>query len=520
MSRRQRRERRNRRQRHAEPRGLRTRQSLITGATVTAGALAGFTSSAAAAEFQVDNLSDNPLLNGCNPTTPNDCSLRGAVNAADSGGDAIDNITFQSGLSGQITLTNGQIPILTEIYFLGPGANTLRISGYSSDRIFNIDEGTAGTPVGIYDLSLMYGHATTGSGNGGDGGAIYNRDAQLKVVRSILSKNTSDHYGGAVFERGDFNNGYSDYFVDSTITSNTAAAAGGGLYSAQSLGTIENSTVSGNHSTGGVGGGGVASFTDTIVNDSTIANNTALRGGGVFVYTDGRYDDLANTLVADNTATVYGPDIFGSFNAQFSLVENPSAVTNFNSVVAGSNITGVDPQLNGLTENGGPTPTQLPAVTSPAIDQGKRAGPGRDQRGLPRPFDVPTIPNSAAGGDGSDIGAVELQAGELPSNAFALGKVKGKTLPVSVGVPGTVSVVDAASPLRAGAAKVKKLLKPSSASGGPPRISVKLLLTKLAKQKLRQKGKVRVNARITFTPNRGIPKAITQKLKIKGKRKK
>ena len=87
---------------------------------------------------------------------------------------------------------------------------------------------------------------------------------------------------------------------------------------------------------------------------------------------------------------------------------------------------------------------------------------------------------------------------------------------------GGVSVSDAKAPLAASAGKKKKklLLNPSSGSGGPPTISVKLRLTKLAKQKLREKGKVTVNARITFTPNRGIPKTVTQKLKIKSKKKK
>ena len=131
MSRRQRRERRSRRQRHAEPRALRTRQSLITGATVTAGALVGFSSTAAAADFQVDNLGDSGLDAQCT-SAPADCSLRGAVTTADSGGDAIDHITFQSGLSGQITLTGGEILIQSGIYFYGPGASTLRISGNNS----------------------------------------------------------------------------------------------------------------------------------------------------------------------------------------------------------------------------------------------------------------------------------------------------------------------------------------------------------------------------------------------------
>jgi hypothetical protein len=109
-----------------------------------------------------------------------------------------------------------------------------------------------------------------------------------------------------------------------------------------------------------------------------------------------------------------------------------------------------------------------------------------------------------------------------PSNSFSA-RVSGRTLLVSVSAPGTVSVADAASPLSASAAKKKRglKLKPSSASGNPPTISVSLRLAKLAKQKLRRKGKVTVNARITFTPEApGFANTQTAKLKIKGKKKK
>lgn len=109
------------------------------------------------------------------------------------------------------------------------------------------------------------------------------------------------------------------------------------------------------------------------------------------------------------------------------------------------------------------------------------------------------------------------------SNAFTAA-VKGKRLLVSVSAPGTVGVVDASTRLNAETAKKNKKkrpkLKPSSASGGAPAITVPLLLNKVAKQKLRRTGKVKVRANITFTPNRGFASTQTQKLKIKVKRKK
>jgi len=46
---------------------------------------------------------------------------------------------------------------------------------------------------------------------------------------------------------------------------------------------------------------------------------------------------------------------------------------------------------------------------SPAVDKGNSFGLTADQRGAPRPFDFTSVGN-ASGGDGSDIGAVELGA--------------------------------------------------------------------------------------------------------------
>ena len=105
-------------------------------------------------------------------------------------------------------------------------------------------------------------------------------------------------------------------------------------------------------------------------------------------------------------------------------------------------------------------------------------------------------------------------------NTFSFA-VKGRKLSVSVKTSGAVSVSDAAAPLSASAAKKKKrkpLLKPSTASGGPPTITVPLRLTKAAKSKLKKKGKVKVRARITYTPQ-GLPGtqtlANTQTAKLK-----
>ena len=101
------------------------------------------------------------------------------------------------------------------------------------------------------------------------------------------------------------------------------------------------------------------------------------------------------------------------------------------------------------------------------------------------------------------------------SNAFSF-FVRGRKLIVKVQASGKVSVRGVRS--RASTKRPRQLLKPSSASDGPPAIVVRLRLSKAAKQQLRRRGKVKIRARITFTPDGGLPNAKTAKLKIKGRK--
>jgi hypothetical protein len=73
-----------------------------------------------------------------------------------------------------------------------------------------------------------------------------------------------------------------------------------------------------------------------------------------------------------------------------------------------NSLSGVDPMLGPLAANGGPTLTHALLEGSPAIDKGNSFGATTDQRGLVRPSNFVGIPD-ASGGNGSDIGAFELQ---------------------------------------------------------------------------------------------------------------
>jgi hypothetical protein len=136
----------------------------------------------------------------------------------------------------------------------------------------------------------------------------------------------------------------------------------------------------------------------------------------IFIPTDlpGGTLDFQNTIIAGGFLVGSGgtgPDINGAgFNSlDYNLIQDPTSGT-----ITGTtthNITGVSPLLGPLQDNGGPTPTMAPLFGSPVIDAGNAAA-GVDQRGFPRPVDLASIPN-AAGGNGSDIGAVEDQTAPI-----------------------------------------------------------------------------------------------------------
>jgi hypothetical protein len=525
------------------------RRQATAGAGLTIGATLAFGGVAhGACTCTVENLEE--------PTDAGTTTLRQAIESAQLPANAGSTITFASGLSGTITLSSTLPTIIQPTTIVGPGAGQITIDGNDSYRDFYVNTlpgdqvsisgltiadgntaafGGAGILVNHGNLRLDHtvvtGNETTGAG----GGVAMITGGSLNIESSTISGNIGSR-GSGVYTAP--TSGTVSTIRSSTISGNSGADFGGGIYfDFTSPATLENSTIYDNSAENSGGGvyhyGAPPGDPGLTVTGSTITHNTADRGGGLASYGGETATDLytqpiiRNTIVSGNTA-IDGPDVSGSFvadpftsiTAAFSLIGSVDPNSPLNQT--GPNLLGQDPQLGPLADNGGPTQTQKPAISSPVIDQGASFGLGSDQRGLGRPVEVPTIPN-AAGGDGSDIGAVELQPSELPSNSFNA-KVKGKKILVTVSAAGSVGVADAKAPLSASEAKKKKkkkrklFLKASSGSGVPPTITVALRLTKLAKQKLRQKGKLGLKARITFTPNRGIPSTKSVKLKVKGKK--
>lgn len=392
-------------------------------------------------------------------------ALIAAINAANANGPGADVINLETGtytlsevdnqyvyvvnMDGQdITWgggPNGLPPVLGDLTINGNGSFIQRALDAPNFRLFMV----AGK-LTLNAVTLLHGRLTDPSivFAGTMGGAIFN--ANELILNDTTLANNKASAGGAIANRGPAG-GASLFYV--TITDNQATQDGGGIYnSGYSSLIVENSTISynnvgdpevsgqglgggistngsgtvnihassiiGNQTTdNGLGGGmyvisGLGLLVD-ISRDSTISNNYAHQGGGI--YSGSSTFRLTNVTLADNL----GAGIFtgnGTLSFQNVLLSNnqggncvtlsPQA-TNY--VSQGNNldtdgscnlqtihdIDNVSAQIAPLGDNGGPTLTQALLQSSPAINAGNNAVcSAHDQRGASRQ-------------DNCDIGAFE-----------------------------------------------------------------------------------------------------------------
>jgi len=292
----------------------------------------------------------------------------------------------------------------------GQGVGTLIVES----SVFNGNSGSNGGAIGTQDEnvtisnSTLVGNSATGTGgnpgNGGDGGAMSYDGAHVSwtMCGDTFRQNHANAAGGAVFrvayndeavtiDRSTFDDNSVDpttgnagglYLEYATITmtattiSNNSANFGGGIWIGHdAIAQLTNDTISGNSANMGGGVWFAGGVTGTLLN-VTVASNpgNGMAGGDTGV-------TLQNTLVSGNT---HG-DMEGE--AQCDHTHTGASVNMENPLDPSSPCTTAvvvaDPQLGPLQSNGGTTGTMAPAAGSPAIGQGTGC-PATDQRGQPR----------------------------------------------------------------------------------------------------------------------------------------
>jgi hypothetical protein len=300
--------------------------------------------------------------------------------------------------------------------------------------------GAAGIGGAISTVGKLYVYECTFLGNlaaGGNGGAGTNASSSFNGSKG---GDAADAYGGAIYVEyhGDspaitaanctfFNNlargGVGGRGGDGLLAAHGGDggkggnANGGALYHADlncqlgDCGNMTHCTVSQNYLQPGFGGaGGIGNI------NGTPGANGAGSGGGLCLRP--QFFEVGNTIVAGDgclgAAACTAPDVQGAVASQgFNLIgaDDCNNCSGWTVVAPGLDQRGtvaipLDPRLGLLQNNGGQTPTMAPLAGSPAIDFGGPTSYSTDQAGQIRPVIVAGIQN---GGDGSDIGAYELQ---------------------------------------------------------------------------------------------------------------
>lgn len=375
-------------------------------------------------------------------------TISGNTAQATSGGGGIYNV------GGALTINNSTVSSNSSTALSGRGGGISILSTTQPTSITNsqITNNSSSGKAGALALktsaaggSLTIDHSViTGNTATSRGGAffLYRNSGPITLSNDQINNNTTQNRGGGIFL---YNSAANVTISDSTISGNqapTAAGNGGGVFfyrsSAGVTVAVQRSTISGNSV--GRAGGGIFFYKGSgilRIEDATIANNTAgTSGGGIFdrgpfagtaqlqieestitgntAATSGGNlsvtvvpTTIRNTVIANGTSPS-GPDAAtGATNVtmNYSLLENVSGAT----FAGANNLTGVDPNLGPLQDNGGPTFTERPNSGSPLIDAGDPAfvpPPATDQRGLARVFNGRI-----------DIGSLEQGA----QSAFSLG---------------------------------------------------------------------------------------------------
>ncbi len=325
-------------------------------------------------------------------------SLRQALADANDG----DAIVFDASVTGTI-FVSVPLSVPRSMTISGPGAKVLTVDGSWSIRTFMV----GGQTVNITGLTIANsGLTTAAAGIVSDfgGGILVDSGGTLTVSYCTISNNHARNGAGIA------NLGSTVNVNNSTLSGNHADQAGGGVYNLGGTLTISNSTLSGNSAPAGplgglfVGrGGGLSNSGFSTVINSTFNGNSATIGAGIL-------NDTVQNVWA--SLTIGSTILCCSTDNPVELAANATSLGD-NLATDGSLELSIDPMLGPLQDNGGPTFTHALLPGSPAIGAGFNfSGATTDQRGsgFVRTVGGPSIPPPFPAGDGTDIGAFEVQA--------------------------------------------------------------------------------------------------------------
>ena len=281
-----------------------------------------------------------------------------------------------------------------------------------------------GATVQLINSTISGNTATTGSGGG-----VYNASANVMLQNCTISGNSAVRFGGGLFNFG------TTTLTGCTLSGNSAGISGGGVGTngGASRATLTNCTLAGNCAPQGGGlwlsGASASAIASATLVNCTVSGNSATCGvGGGIGRSTSSTVTLGNTIVAGNTATGSGPDVYGGMVSQgYNLIGKTDGSSGwFSTDLKGTVAAPLNPLLAPLGYYGGLTQTMPLLPGSLAIDAGSNtripAGITTDQRGLTRTVNT-TVDIGAFESSGFTITVVSGNAQSLAVNTNFLALV-------------------------------------------------------------------------------------------------
>jgi hypothetical protein len=345
---------------------------------------------------------------GANDETTGDLNITAAMSIVGAGvfatildGNATDRVLNIHITTGAVTITG--VTIRNGVAFEGAGiyidSGVLNLNNSAITRC-NASYG-GGIFSGFGSTVTLSGVALSDNTASQSGGGMFSVDLGSATINdSIVSNNTAGVGGGLLLgaattnvnrsaiagNRAQFDGGGIDFggasaqtalVANSTINGNRAGADGGGIHSFNTLVTIQNSTVSANAAHANGGGisqegvlGGMRLFHGTLAGNLADSDHAAAgTGGGLYRAAGSSPNEVWNSLLVENSAGVAASDCAGDpttsqdynmFQTTFGCTLTGVTTHNISSVV--------DPELDGLQNNGGATLTRALLDSSAALD--------------------------------------------------------------------------------------------------------------------------------------------------------
>ncbi len=267
------------------------------------------------------------------------CTLRAAIQESNAlaGADTIIlpagtyRITIPPTVSSDAT---GSFDIRDDLTINGQGATTTIVDGGSLDNVF-VSTGSSKT-INLANLTIQNGSVSAFR----MGGGIFAPGSNNLTLTGVVVQNNQAGDGGGIYNRGNLT------LIRSTVRNNTALRVevdspqfrqGGGIYHLTGLLTIRESTISDNAA---MSGGGLFNAATTVIETSTISGNTATNfllsdgdGGGGIVNGNG----VMATMTITNS-TISGNRAYGHHGGLFNM----SGTVTLNSVTIANNAADAD----------------------------------------------------------------------------------------------------------------------------------------------------------------------------------